>query len=77
MNRQVMIYIAIAVGVLLILSVMRSQSSNAAPVVSLPSAGTKKDAAYYAGQISRIDWASIANAVNTIWGGKTTDPKTP
>ena len=70
MNRQTLIYIAIGVGLLLVLALVnRSSQSAGSPVVSLPSAGENKDAAYYANQISKIDWNAIGNAIKVIAGG--------
>lgn len=72
MDRQTWIYIAIGVGAVLIVSALLRSSGTvtAQPVISLPGASQSRDAAYYAGQVSKIDWATIASSINTIFGKK-------
>lgn len=71
MDRQTLIYIALGlVAVLLLSNMMRPQIS--APVVNLPgsSSSDNKDIAYYANQIAKIDFNAIGNAIDTVFGKK-------
>lgn len=73
MDRQTLIYIAVGlVAVLLLSNMMRSQSTLSAPVINLPgsSSSSNKDVAYYANQIAKIDFEGIGKAINTVFGKK-------
>jgi len=70
MDRQTLIYFAIVLGaIFLITATMQSRSAaSSQPVVSLSGSSGTDQAAYWVNQASKIDWQGIGNAINTIWG---------